>query len=234
MRSARKLRKSQLLRHQDSPVSYGSPSYPLSLLHCTSQPTCPACFHHFANLSLCSGRPARCANTRDTLLVAISRFCSLPVLVCLLAIASMMVSPACRGVQSLADEALCAVASIPTSANIDRIKRITVYHGAWLDSIATTYVLTDGTEFTCTTGRKGGRASTYEFADNEVLLAMGGLLGFIKVCLGLIQHFRRLSGQAEYRNPGGRPYDRLSPVPHQEPGHRRSSGRTARSRDVRL
>ena len=101
----------------------------------------------------------------------------------------MMVSPARRAVLLLADEALCAVASIPTGANIDRIKRITVCHGAWLDSISTTYVLTDGTEFTCTTGRKGGRASTYEFADNEILLAMGGLLGFIKVCLASFNTF---------------------------------------------
>ena len=81
-----------------------------------------------------------------------------------------------------------SVASIPKGASIDRIRRITIYHGAWLDSIATTYVLSGGSEFTCTTGRKGGRSSTYDFADNEILLAMGGLLGFIKVCVSRVPH----------------------------------------------
>lgn len=64
---------------------------------------------------------------------------------------------------------------------IQRIKQIKLYHGAWLDSIETTYILSDDSEFVCSTGRRSARSSTYEFGPNEILLAMGGLLGFIRV-----------------------------------------------------
>ena len=43
----------------------------------------------------------------------------------------------------------------PYGTTIQRIKRIELYFGAWVDSLITTYVLSDGSEFTCSNGNRG-------------------------------------------------------------------------------
>jgi hypothetical protein len=47
------------------------------------------------------------------------------------------------------------VAAIPKGLTIKRIKRITIHYGAWIDSLNTTYVLSDDTEFVCNNGPQG-------------------------------------------------------------------------------
>lgn len=47
------------------------------------------------------------------------------------------------------------VTAIPKGLSISRIKRITVHYGAWIDSLNTTYVLSDGSMYECKNGPQG-------------------------------------------------------------------------------
>lgn len=112
---------------------------------------------------------------------------------------------ACRDQKKLKVDWL-AVAHVPRGLTIARIDSITLHHGAWIDSIVTTYELSDGSLMTCANGPRGlckispreahqmnrgppltmplavagSRSSTYKFSKSEVLLAIGGLLGFVR------------------------------------------------------
>lgn len=146
---------------------------------------------------------------RNTLQRKSSQSCSQPHLVWLLDNILTMVGLHSHSVDHVFDfHHYYTVANVPKGLYIHRIKSITLHHHAWIDSLVTTYELSDGSTMICSNGRKGAifscscqdrkqliqligaRSSTYDLESHEVVLGIGGLLGFIKVtykCLGLVQ-----------------------------------------------